>query len=313
MLDLERLIDDCSTWGQWGADDELGALNYIGPDQVLAAVGTVTEGRPYSLAVPFDETGPQSGKPRTNPKLLMTLTGSDHVGAPQVVGPGQTLPDGFGVGDDFMVMPTQSATHIDGLAHIYWRGKMYNGHSAAAVTTRGAQKCGIENTTDKMVTRGVLVDVARHHNTAALEPGYAIAPEELDDILAAEQVQARQGDCLLIRTGFLGQRRTDWGDFAGGDAPGLSLRTARWLHEKKTSIVGADTWGVEVRPNEVAMYQPLHVTSLVHGGIYLAEIFDLDELALACADLRRWEFLFVAAPLPLTGACGSPLNPIAIL
>jgi hypothetical protein len=77
--------------------------------------------------------------------------------------------------------------------------------------------------------------------------------------------------------------------------------------------VAADTWGVEVRPNEIDMYQPLHIVSLVYGGIHLAELFDLDSLALACSVLGRWEFLFVAAPLPLTGACGSPLNPLALL
>jgi kynurenine formamidase len=305
-------MEQCSTWGQWGAEDELGALNYIGPKQVVRAVQTVREGLVVSLALPFDDTGPQNGGRRPNPKLLMTMTGTDHINGRQTGSSGQPLPDGFGVGDDFVVMPTQSGTHVDGLAHIYWQGRMYNGKPAAGVTTSGAATCGIEGAAARMVTRGVLLDAARHFGRP-LSPGRALGPDDLQAIADEEGLEVTEGDCLLIRTGFLATRRGQWDDFAGGDAPGLSLRSAPWLHDKKVAIVASDTWGVEVRPNEISMYQPLHLVSLVYGGIHLAELFDLESLATECQRLNRWEFLFVAAPLPLTGACGSPLNPLAIL
>ena len=161
--------------------------------------------------------------------------------------------------------------------------------------------------------RGVLLDIPRLHGAAALKPGHAITAADLDAALSAQGCRTGPGDALLIRTGFLGARRGAWGDYAGGDAPGLSLDTASWLHRRDIALVASDTWGVEVRPNEIDMYQPLHVVALVHGGRLFGENFDLDELAVACAAEGRWEFILCLAPLPITGACGSPVNPLAIL
>lgn len=97
-----------------------------------------------------------------------------------------------------------------------------------------------------------------------------------------------------------------------GPAPGLSLHTAPWLHRQGVAAIAADTWGVEVRPNEIGVYQPLHVVSLVHTGIAFGEMFDLDALAADCAADGVYEFMFVASPLPLTGAAGAPVSAVAI-
>jgi kynurenine formamidase len=189
---------------------------------------------------------------------------------------------------------------------------MWNGRSAAQVTTRGAECNGIENYTGRVVMRGVLVDVARHRDVESLPPGTAITIADLDEVLDAHGLTVDPGDALLVRTGFMSERRDAWGDYAGGPAPGLSLHTAPWLREHDVAAVATDTWGVEVLPNEIDVFQPLHVVSLVHGGIALGEMFDLDALAADCAEDGVHEFMFVASPLPITGGSGAPVSALAI-
>lgn len=300
-----------SSWGRWGEEDELGALNLVGPAQIRAAAAEVSTGDVVSLALPLDASGPQRGGRRHNPELLMLLTGTDHLAGVQRYG-ASLLPAEFGAGDDVLVTANQAGTHVDALAHIFWRGRMYNGHSAAEVDAEGAHRCAVSVLADRMVMRGVLVDVAAHLGGAPLAPGYGIGPELLEQTIASQDIELRPGDALLVRTGFLGARRESWGDYCGGDAPGLRLACAEWLHERHVAFVASDTWGVEVRPNEVEMFQPLHVASLVHGGICFGENFVLDELSGYAASHRRWTFLLVIAPLPITGACGSPVNPLAV-
>jgi kynurenine formamidase len=148
-----------------------------------------------------------------------------------------------------------------------------------------------------------------------LQPGYPITTDDLDATVRAQGVAVGRGDVLLVRTGQMTmcKRQGGWGDYAGGDAPGLSFRTAGWLHEQELAGIATDTWGMEVRPNEIAdSYQPLHQVLIPNMGMLIGEIFALDELAESCAADRVWEFLFVAPPLPITGAVGSPVNPLAI-
>ena len=149
-------------------------------------------------------------------------------------------------------MPTQSGTQWDSLAHIFHRGQMWNGYSAADHSSAGAARNGIERWADKLVLRGVLVDVARLHGVDALEPGYAVTVEDIERCLEASGLTVGRGDALVVRTGHLGARRGAWGDYAGGSAPGLSLHTAPWLHEHEVAAIVSDTWGIEVRPNEIA-------------------------------------------------------------
>ncbi len=108
------------------------------------------------------------------------------------------------------------------------------------------------------------------------------------------------------------RKNGNWGDYNGGDAPGLSLHTAPWLYEHEVAALATDTWGCEVRPNEIALFQPLHIVALVHMGIPFGEIWDLEAIGADCADDGVYEFLLSAAPLPITGAAGSPLNAIAL-
>jgi kynurenine formamidase len=310
---LLKYVEHCTNWGRWGEDDQVGTLNLVGPAQVRRAAGLVRTGVPISLTMPYDQRGPQPGGFRNNPQLLLTATGTDHVSSQQDPLPGGFGPAyGFGFSDDVLLMPTQSGTQWDSLSHIFWNGRMYNGRSADSVTTRGAKHNGIENYTGRIVMRGVLLDVPRYRDVVSLQPGDAIEPEEVENILGSQGLDVEPGDALLVRTGFMAARRDAWGDYAGGAAPGLSLHMGPWLHDHDIAAVVSDTWGVEVRPNQIGYFQPLHIVSLVHGGLAFGEMFDLDALADNCATDGVYEFMFVASPLPLTGASGSPVSAMAI-
>lgn len=306
-------IEKYSNWGRWGDDDQLGALNLVGPEEIVAAAALVRQGKVISLTLPYDLKGPQVGGFRANPHNLMTATGTDYLAGVQDPLPADWGPaKGFGYADDVVVMPNQSGTQWDGLAHIFWDGKMWNGYDAGEVTAKGAARCGIELWQERFVMRGVLLDVARHKAVDALEPGYPVSAGDLDETAASQGVEVRRGDAVIIRTGQLGQRRGRWGDYSGGPAPGLSLHTAPWLAEHQAAALATDTWGCEVRPNEVDLFQPLHVVALVHMGIPFGEIFDLERLGRDCAGDGVYDFMLSAPVLPITGAAGSPVNALAV-
>ncbi|WP_382309775.1 cyclase family protein [Herbiconiux sp. UC225_62] len=310
---LRMYIAECSNWGRWGSDDEVGTMNLVGPAERIAAARTIRKGISITLTLPYDQNGPQPGGFRSNPQIFVTASGTDHTsGAQDPLPAGFGAARGFGFSDDVLVMPTQSGTQLDSLSHIFWEGRMWNDRPASLVGSKGAAANGIENLTGRVVMRGVLVDVAAHRGVESLAPGEAILPEEIDAILSSRGVEVGAGDALLVRTGFLKARRGTWGDFAGGDAPGLSLHMAPWLRRHDISAVVTDTWGVEVRPNEIGYFQPLHIVSLVHGGIVFGEMFDLEALAEDCAEDGVDEFMLVASPLPLTGGSGSPVAAVAI-
>ncbi|MFF1360773.1 cyclase family protein [Streptomyces sp. NPDC058297] len=196
------------------------------------------------------------------------------------------------------------------LSHIFYRGRMWNGYSAAEHTSRGAARNGIQHWSDRLVLRGVLVDLPAHHGVSSLDPGYAITADDLEEALSAQGCDLRPGDALLVRTGQTTERRGSRGDYAGGPAPGLSLHTAPWLYEWEIAAVATDTWGVEVRPNETDALQPLHLVALVHMGLAFGEMLGLDALAADCAADRRYEFMLAASPLPITGGCRNGRWPI---
>jgi kynurenine formamidase len=311
MSDVVRqAVEKYRNWGKWGPEDEIGTLNYVTPDVIRRSAQLVRRGVTISLAIPFDASGPQINQPRRfNPIHRMILTGPDFTTG------GFTRPGGVGFTDDMVIMPLQCATQWDALAHCFLDGRLYNGYDANLVGSQGAKRNGIQNMARHLVTRGVLLDMPRAKHAQWLEPGYAITAEDLEGALRAHKVSIGSGDALLIRTGQMTMCRTrgGWGDYAGGDAPGLSFHTAGWLHERQIAAVATDTWGMEVRPNEIAdTYQPLHQVLIPGMGMLVGEIFDLDALAEDCASDGVYEFQLVAPPLPITGAVGSPINPLAI-
>jgi kynurenine formamidase len=312
---IEEYIAMYSNWGRWGSADELGAVNLITPAAVRDAAHAVRAGRVVGLGLPFDQNGPQTGVlGRTNCLRYSTATGTDHAEGLQLLG-GQPLPHGFGYADDVIVMPLQSATHWDVLSHIFHEGRMYNGRPSSTVTATGAQHSGAELWRESLVGRAILLDMPAALGVEWLDDGFAIGSDELDAAVDFARVDVREGDILLLRTGKLKRARAEgWGTYAGGDAPGLSFFSVPWLAARGISAVASDTWGVEVRPNELpGAFQPFHIPALVYMGLALGEMFDFEGLAQACAEEGRYEVLFSAPPLAFTGAAGAPPGPVAIL
>jgi kynurenine formamidase len=222
---------------------------------------------------------------------------------------------GIRYADDMVTMPLQCGTQWDALGHIFFGEKMWNGYDARLVDSSGAHKNGIEKTRDKMVGRGVLLDVARFKDVEFLEDGYGIATGELESCAKAQGVEVRRGDFVIIRTGQMERclKSGVWGGYAGGDAPGLRFETADWIRRTDIAAICSDTWGCEVRPNESSeASQPWHWVVIPMIGVTMGEIFYLKDLAEDCAQDRVYEFFFCAPPLPITRAVGSPINPMAI-
>ncbi|GAA0266047.1 cyclase family protein [Cryptosporangium japonicum] len=316
MTDVESEIakyaEECRNWDRWGPDDVLGTLNHIDADARQRAAALVRRGVSFSLSMRFEADGPQKGwRRRTNPVHTMLDTGVDAVAGHQ------GFPHGIGGADDVIAMPLQCATQWDGLGHIFDRGKAWNGRPAEkVVSSLGDLVTGIEHMAADVAGRGVLLDVGRVFGTDGVLPdGFAIGVDHLEQVASSQGVTVGRGDIVLVRTGQLGACRSlpGWGEFAGGPAPGLSFWTAPWLHRTEIAAIATDTWGFEVRPNEFPVaFQPLHQIAIPNIGLLIGEMWDLDALAADCAADGVYEFFLVAAPLPVTGAVGSPVNPLAL-
>ncbi|TMA38851.1 MAG: cyclase family protein [Deltaproteobacteria bacterium] len=300
---LRTLARKVSNWGRWGPDDEVGTFNFITPEVVRRAAACVKRGDVFSLGLPLDSEGPQLGRQgRMNPIHLMSAVEGR-------VGEGD-----FRYSDDIVVMPLQCATQWDSLAHVYYDGQLYNGFPATTITAAGAARNAIDRLGPGIVSRGVLLDVARLWGVDRVGPGVAIKPADLEAAERAAGVRVETGDVLLVRTGHLGVFKLDR-DREGylRRTPGLGMACVEWLHARQVAAVATDTVAVEVIPwEDPALPLPVHLLCIRDVGLTLGEMFDLDELAAACARDGVWEFLFSAPPLKVTGGVGSPLNPLAV-
>lgn len=316
-------------WGRWGPDDQLGTLNYITPEILADAMRVVRHGRRISLSIPVDAYGPQGAHgTRRNPIYAMTLDGGDRDAAATLGAWPQAGPEQHGLAaywgdggparwaDDLLVTPLQAGSHWDGLAHVYYDDQIYNGHPASTVTSMGATQAGIDHVARAggVIGRGVLLDVARHLGVERLEADFSIGPDLLDATVRAEGVELRQGDVVVIRTGWWTEfLRTGDGTAWMTHPPGVSWRVAEWLHERRTAALAADNHGVEtVKPeggNPVLLF---HMLAIRDMGMTLGEIWDLEQLGADCASDGVYEFLLVAPPLAVAGGVGSLVNPVAI-
>ena len=313
--DLSDAAEKYKNWGKWGPNDEIGTLNFTSAEDIVAATRLVKKGKVISLALNFDHTGPQGAKSkypsmgRTNPIHTMLRTGTDAYS-------GVLDKRGIRAADDMVVMPLQCGTQWDGLGHVFYENSMWNGYDCREVTSAGAQKCGIEKTKDKMVGRGVLLDVPRALGMDILPDGFAIKISHLDETAKKQKVEVKKGDFVVVRTGQMEAKLAagNWDGYPGGDAPGFSFETLEWIQRTQLAALAADTWGCEVRPNEseAGINQPWHWITIPIMGMTMGEIFYVKDLAEDCAADKVYEFLFVAPALPITGAVGSPTNPLAI-
>lgn len=294
-------------WGRWGRDDQLGTLNLVNDEVRRRAASCVRTGRSFSLGLELSEHGGiQSGviPGRINP--LRTLT---HLNTPL-----SDDPDWICSNEDVVVMGTQAATHWDAISHVSYGGHLYNGHPASAVTAAGASRCGI-HLVRTLLSRGVLLDVARAKGVDALDGGYPIQPEDLDAACSLAGLSVESGDIVLVRTGQMvhlqpGQRDLFRYTFP---SPGLTMSTAEWFHSHDVAAVATDTLPLEVFPGEEdGTFLPVHLLHLVEMGMTQGQNWVLDELAADCADDGVYSFLLDASPLPFLDGTGSPLNPVAV-
>lgn len=290
-----------TNWGRWGAEDERGALNLLTDEVVLQATRACRTGRSYQLGLTITREGLPTIAHRGNPQRFTLLNHTDR-GHFATIG----APDNVGFTEDVVSFATHTGTHMDALCHVDHDGSFYNGHPKEGMTAlNGAEKCGIEKA-GPIAARGVLVDVAGWRGVDVLPPE-AISLADFQATLQAQGSEIRAGDVVLVRTGWLEQYMAEGGPLPF-DQAGIGLEVARWLAEQDVVAVGADNCSVEVTPWDGGEFLGGHVELLVRRGIYLVENLWLQDLGRDGCH----EFLFVAAPLPVAGATGSPVNPLAI-
>lgn len=306
LADFDALFESVKNWGRWGHDDERGTLNYLTPDKVAAAAALVLRGRTVSMAIPINKVaGPDNSNPAVHFMSLM-----------------HDLPvskSGLSFGMCFLGMASHGDchTHVDALNHVAYRGQLYNGKPASLLTSRGSEWGSIAAYAEGIVGRGVLLDAARHRQVDWLEPGEAVTREELEAIEVGEGVRLGEGDILVFRTGHharrlaLGAWSNEYPPEGEGKA-GLHVDTIPWMHERRIAAFLPDGDGETVPSNVEGMPYPIHPLQLTAMGMCVSDSLQLEDLAKACEEEGRFEFLVVGLPLRLPGATGSPWNPIAI-
>ena len=303
MTTTEETTAGVGNWGRWGPDDERGALNLMTPEVVLAATRVCRTGKVYSLALPIGKrlTPEVLGTNRPGPDRL-TLCGPADAPAMELYG----AAPGVGSNEDLVIISSHAGTHMDALCHVFSDGTIWNGHPAGSFTPAGgAGRCGITNTAS-FAGRAVLLDVAAHQGVDTLEPGQVITADDLEACRAAQGVEMGSGDVLIVRTGCVEQGQRG-GPPSVGQA-GLGFSAVDFVRDHDVAVVAADNRAVEPYPFDRDVFLGVHIDLLVKLGVTLVEHLWLGELA---AD-RCYESLFIIGALPVAGATGSPVNPIAI-
>jgi len=296
---IRRWERELSNSGRWGAEDELGTLNLVTPEHRVRAAQLVREGITVSLSHDYIK---ERAEDATSP------WGHDILGSPTTAA--------F-ISDRYTIAYHGYAhSHMDALCHNSSGGLMYNGIPRTTVDSvangDGCVRLGIDNAKQGIVTRGVLVDIARLKGVEYLEPGTAIYVEDLEAWERQAGVRVGPGDVLFVRAGRWA-RRADTGPWATGRlGAGLHASVAPWLKERGVAMLGSDYIN-DVLPSQVeGVAMPIHLLTLVTMGMWLFDNLDLEALADVAAEQGRWEFMVVAAPLAVPGGTGAPLNPVAI-
>ncbi|WP_443073823.1 cyclase family protein [Streptomyces sp. NBC_01478] len=305
VAEFDVLAERVSNWKRWGADDQLGTLNFITPDVVRRGTAAVVTGESFSLAMSLSLDGPQNGTGvpgRINPVRTMLAVNT----------PMSDAPDACAYSDDIVVTPTQAATHWDALSHCSHRGVMYNGVPADAVDASGATRLGIE-TAGTIVSRGILLDVARHMGDDRLPGRFGVTRAVLEAVEEAQGVRVEEGDIVLVRTGQVSY-------FLAGDVPGyrrpvpaLDYDAPLFFHERRAAAAAIDNMPMELLPSNVEdLVLPVHVLCLVMMGMLQGQNWVLEDLASACAADRRYTFLLHATPERFLRSTGGLVNPVAV-
>jgi len=308
----ELLRGTPSNWGKWGENDEVGSLNYLTTQEVLRGIAHVKTGSVLTLQRMIgDPKGDPVWPGRTPAERTMILDESswEHASAP-------CFPGGLHYADDKINAYLQGSTQYDALGHVWYGGKIWNGYDART-TIGGLDKASVAPIAERgIVGRGVLLDIARHRGKSNLDKGETFTEVDLEECAAAQGHTIEPHDILIVRTNFL-QLFFDQGPkfYEGFCEPGLtySPQLVQWFHDKEIPNLVTDTIANEVTIDPVSgVALPLHCALMRNLGVAMTEICDLEKLAADCATDGQYTFLYVAAPLRVHRATGSPVNPVAI-
>lgn len=292
---LDTLFDKVSNSGRWGADDELGTLNYITPKTRIAAARLVREGRTVSMGRDLDKV--QSPNNPSPVRHTMAYQAHTPIGAV-----------------DEVAMPLHGFvnTHLDAIAHVYRGEDIYNGRRAQEIVTSAGLAFGdICAQRDGIFTRGVLLDVTGVREVDWLAPDDRITGADLHAAEKLQGVTVGSGDAVFVYVGLQKREAVD-GPENLAERCGIMPEVIGWLHEREVSVYSGDC--IEVFPNP---YGPrysiyLHNIGLASMGLVLLDIPAMEPLVAACRETQRSDFLLTMAPLRLSGGTGSPANPIAV-
>jgi len=291
--DVAKWMTEISNWGRWGKNDQIGTLNLITADKRKAALKLARDGVSVSLAHTLDkEQFPDNPRPIGQ---QMTIDNTGHAMDLYTIWyHGSTI------------------THIDSLCHYSFEGKIYNGYARSDIAQGpGCPMNGVEHQKAGILTRGVIVDLPRMKNVPYLEPGTPVYPADLEAWEKFAGIRIGSGDALFLRTGRWVQRAQKGPWNVARDAAGFHASVMPWLKQRDVALLGNDAVN-DVQPSMVeGNGRPIHQLAIVALGLPLVDVMDLEAAAETAARLKRWEFLLTAAPVPVPGGTGFPLNPIA--
>jgi kynurenine formamidase len=310
---LARLLEGCPTnWGRWGADDEVGALNYLTADEVRAGLATVRDGRAFTLGAPLaTDAGDPVFPGRWAPRHFVV---ADKAGFR--AGRWQPLAGGLEFADDYLTGFAQAGTHCDGLGHMWFGDTLWNGYPADS-TNGGMTRAGIEPIARRgIVGRCILLDLARHRGRPALGRAETFDHRDLMACAAAQGVALPKRAILLLRTGWLGALM-DGRETVGADywEPGLtfSRELVAWFHDMQIPCLVTDTLANETTYEAASgVMLPLHGALMRNLGVAFVEAAWLDEIAADCAADRRYEAFYCASPTRIVRGTGGSINPVLL-
>jgi kynurenine formamidase len=293
--EFRELFDAVSNWGRWREGTARGALNYLSPDRVAAAARLVQTGTTLTLSHPL----------RTEARLDVPEPADHHM---------TMLPGDNGFAKDFIGVDyhNDGHSHIDAFCHIAFNGFLFDGAPKRSVSAKGARTGAIDLLKDGLVGRAVLLDVPRVRGVPWVEPGEHVFRDDLEATERAQGVEVGLGDILLVRTGHT-RRLAERGPW---DTPrakaGLHPTAASFLADRRIAALGSDGNSDTAPSTTEGVAFPIHVLALNAMGVHLLDYLQFEDVARHCEAVRRWEFLFAAAPLRIVGGTGSPINPTAI-
>ena len=283
---VDQWMEELSNWGRWGADDQLGTVNLITPAKRREALALATTGEVVSLSLHISVVPPTDDPDSTTAFTSLRVS---------------NIPSGFLMERQQVAFHGSTVSHLDALCHAHHDGRIYNGLTLEEVfDENGCSRMGISGLAGGIVTRGILVDIPRLKGIDALETGTHVYPEDIEAWERRTGIKISAGDAIFLRTGR----------WINNNRSGYDITVAPWLKERDVALVGSDgTQDVGQIPGTVL---PFHKLVLVALGANIFDNMDLEALSDTAAQLNRWEFLLVAAPIPNPGGTGSPLNPLAL-